>query len=932
MMRPAPAQIPEAYEPLLARVEKPGRYVGGEMNAVAKDPASLRASIALAFPDVYDVGMSYHGFRLLYERVNARAEFAAERVFTPWPDFADALRAAGLPLTTLETYRPLAELEIVGFTLQHELSFTNVLEMLDLAGIPVRAADRTAPFPLVIAGGEGAYSPEPMAEFIDAFVLGDGEEVVLDLLECAAEAREAGVGRAELLETLAGLTGVYVPSLYDVAYAPDDTVRSVTPKVPAAPAEVEPRVFDISLEPGSVRPVVPLIRTIQNRTVVEVRRGCVQGCRFCQAGMITRPVRERPVAQVREIVRESLRNSGDDSVSLLSLSTADYTEIGPLVRGLNAELAPRRVSISLPSLRINAFDVGLAAEVSSVRKSGFTFAPEAGSERLRRVINKPLDEAEFAEVIRAVLRAGWKTLKLYFMIGLPSETDEDLDGIARIIETTLGCAREVGVRGARLNVTLSPFAPKAHTPFQWCGQPTLDELRRRIVYVRGAVRNKAVSFKTPKLEASVLEAVLARGDRRLGAVIEHAWRGGCRFDAWSERFRPDLWKAAFAESDLDPAWYAGRERGDDEVFPWDHLLSGPGKRYLAAQRDLARDGEVTPDCVKHDCSGCAACGVPKEHVLARDAGNEAESDASDGAEAASPDPTPAPRQPPLTDPRSRAGESDPADPTRAARPMHGARRRPLTRGDEAQGYANHPQRQGSSKTPTPQPPQPVMRVRLRFSKSGPLRFVAHLDVAELVHRLMRRCEAPLAYSHGFNPQPRTMPAPPLALGFEGRGEPVDALLLERVRLEDFLRNLRAATTVAGLEWTAAEEVALKVPSIQQTIERYAYELRWRRWGDEAPVLPVERDALEDAIADFMLRETWPIDIIRKGKPQKRDARTFVEACKVLTPSSGYDAALTMTVRSENGTTLSPLRILEAIFDGPPEQGLILRAAREVVEL
>ncbi len=517
--------LPPEYECLLTSVEKPGRYVGGEMNAVVKEPARVRVTIALAFPDLYDVGMSYHGFRLLYEIVNARSDFAAERVYTPWPDYADALRRARLPLTTLETCRPLGSIEVIGFTLQHELGYTNILEMLDLAGIPLLAAERESCFPLVIGGGVEAYAPEPLADFFDAFVLGDGEEVVLEILELVAQARQEKWERGRLLRVLAGISGVYVPSLYQVTYRENGMIQSITPVDKEVPPRVEPRIYDISKTLGTVSPVTPLIRTVQNRTVVEIRRGCVNGCRFCQAGILTRPVRERPIEQVREIVNRSLERTGDDCVTLLSLSTADYSEIVPLVRTLNRDLGKRQVSVSLPSLRISSFDVALAAEISSVRKSSFTFAPEAGSERLRRIINKPLDEVQFLEIIAEVLRAGWKTLKMYFMIGLPGETDEDLDGIVRIVEGALECARRERVRGLTLNVTLSPFVPKAHTPFQWAGQITPAEIQRRLRYVRNSLPQKAVAFKTSPVDSSLLEAVFARGT---GGWGKSCWRLGNR--------------------------------------------------------------------------------------------------------------------------------------------------------------------------------------------------------------------------------------------------------------------------------------------------------------------------------------------------------------------------------------------------------------------
>ncbi|HNY26478.1 MAG TPA: TIGR03960 family B12-binding radical SAM protein [Candidatus Sumerlaeota bacterium] len=864
------SSLPPEYECLLASVEKPGRYVGGEMNAVAKDPARVRATIALAFPDLYDVGMSYHGFRLLYEIVNARADFAAERVYTPWPDYAEALRRAGLPLTTLETYRPLGSVEVIGFTLQHELGYTNILEMLDLAGIPLLASERESCFPLVIGGGAEAYSPEPLADFFDAFVLGDGEEVLLDLLEVVAQAREEGWERGRLLRTLAGIPGIYVPAFYQVAYREDGAVKSITPVDEGTPSCVEPRIYDISQTLGSVSPVTPLIRTVQNRTVVEIRRGCVNGCRFCQAGVLTRPVRERSIEQVREIVNRSLEQTGDDCVTLLSLSTADYSEIVPLVRTLNRDLGKRQVSVSLPSLRISSFDVALAAEISSVRKSSFTFAPEAGSERLRRIINKPLDEAQFLAIISDVLRAGWKTLKMYFMIGLPGETDEDLDGIVRIVQGALECARNQRVRGLTLNVTLSPFVPKAHTPFQWAGQIDLAEIQRRLRYVRNCLPQKAVAFKTSPVDSSILEAVFARGDRRLGKVLLEAWRNGCRFDAWSELFQPQVWWKAFETCGLDPAWYARRERPDDEVFPYAHLNSAAGGAFLEKQRDFSRIERITPDCVREACAGCAACKPPKQHVLASDAV---------GLKEVEPLPESVKRVP----------------------------------------------GKGTSETETP-----VMRVRLRFSKRGALRFISHLDLAEVIHRLVRMSELPVAYSQGFNPQPRISLSPPLPLGIEGQGELADVYLTERVELKTCLQKLCRVTRVAGLEWCGIEEAPMQSDSLQQSIGEYGYEIAWRRMGEAASVLPTDPLELAAAVQRFLASETWPIELLRKGKLQQRDARAFVRGFSLWNPGADFEAGVALSIKSENGVTLSPLLILESLFGRDLEQGVLLRVSRRPI--
>ncbi len=875
--------IPHAYKALLSRVIRPGRYTGGEANCVVKDPESLRASIALAFPDLYDLGMSYHGFRILYERVNNTADFAAERVYTPWTDYADALRESKLPLTSLENFRPLNDFEVIGFTLQHELNYTNVLETLDLGDAPIHSSERVDPFPLVIAGGEGAYSPEAMAAFIDAFVLGDGEEVVMEILELAARAREEEWNRPQLLEALAKIKGVYVPAFYDVEYKPDGTIASVRPNNDTAPECVKPRLYDISKDPGPTRPLTPIIRTVQDRTVVEIRRGCVHGCRFCHAGMINRPVRERPLDQIVETAKAALEHTGDDSLTLLSLSTADYSLIRPLVKRLNTELRDRNISVSLPSLRINSFDVELASEVSAVRKSGFTFAPEAASEALRRRINKPVDEAEFLKIVGQVLESGWRTIKFYFMIGLPGETEDDLDGIVELTRKAMVQAVKRGIRGIKINVSLSPFVPKPHTPFQWEGQISEAEMRHRIHYVRSQMP-RGVDVKTSPVATSRLEAILARGDRKLAAAIESAWRKGCRFDGWRESFQPELWWEAFEECGIDPEFYASRERADDEIFPYDHLLVAPGRKFLEAERDASRRGDITPDCVENPCARCAACNPPKQHVLAKDT-DEAGASGILPAENAPDSSTPGP------------SEFDERTPAQIQEDM-----------------------------------QPVMRARLRFTKYGALAFVSHLDLTEAIHRIVRRSSAPVAYSQGYNPQPRISLTPPLPLGFEGEGELADVLLLERIDLAEWLRQLRAISAPDGLQWTAIEEAPVKSPSLQQTVEYFDYEISWKRSAAKTETtLPLDADVLYEKMQGFMECEEWPIEIMRKGRPQKRDARGFVEECEVIEKEDGW-IGLELRMRSTNGATLNPLLVLEHIFEGKPERGVWLHVVRKAIQL
>lgn len=573
---------------ILSRVSKPARYAGGEWNSVRKDWGRARARLVLAYPDVYEVGMSNFGLSILYDVVNRRSDFLAERVYAPWVDMEAELRREGLPLFSLESRRPLAAFDVVGFSLAYELTFTNLLNMLDLGGIPLLAAERGDQHPLVIAGGTGAYNPEPLADFVDLFVIGDGEEALPELLEVVAEysRREdearPRLDRHALLRRAARLPGVYVPSLYRPAYNADGTLAALAPIAPEAPPVIERRLAR-PLPAPSVRPIVPTLNTVHDRAAIEVMRGCPRGCRFCQAGHTYRPVRLRSREEILQAADDLLASTGYEELSLLSLSTGDYPRVEELVR----ELAARHpdVNLSLPSLRIDSFSVGLAESVQR-RKTSLTFAPEAGTQRLRDVINKQVTEDDLLRAAEAAYGSGWSTVKLYFMIGLPTETDEDVAGIARLARETLNVGRRVAGKRAQLHVSVSTFVPKPHTPFQWCAQNDRETLRRKQDLLRGAA-GRAINLAWHDPHVSLLEAALARGDRRVGATILRARELGCRFDAWSEHFRYDLWQQAARETGVDLDFYGRRERPLDETLPWGHIRSGASPEYLRRQYEAA---------------------------------------------------------------------------------------------------------------------------------------------------------------------------------------------------------------------------------------------------------------------------------------------------------------------------------------------------------
>lgn len=590
-------------EQALLRVARPARYTGHEWNAAVRPWEAASVRLALAFPDVYEIGMSNLGLQILYDLVNRRDDALADRAFAPWPDMEAELRARGLPLSGLESGRPLAQFDIIGFSLQYELNYTNLLNMLDLAGLPLHSRQRTDAHPLIIAGGTGALNPEVLADFVDLFVLGDGEETLPDLLDLYRQARwdrsrPGREGKLAFLRAAAQLEGTYVPEFYRVSYTADGRVEGVEPTLPEAPARPRRRFVRV-LPPPPVRPLVPYLDVVHDRAAIEVQRGCTRGCRFCQAGIIYRPVRERPLGEVLEAVEELLANTGYEELSLVSLSTSDYGEIQPLL----TELARRYpdLNVSLPSLRIDSFSVGLAQAIQR-RKSSFTFAPEAGSQRLRDVINKGVTEENLLAATAAAFSQGWNSIKLYFMIGLPTETMEDVEGIADLAEKVRAQGRQLRGPRAHVGASVATFIPKPHTPFQWVGQETEDTLGPKQARLRQRLRKVDLSWNDP--ETSRLEAILARGDRRLGSALHRAWQLGARFDAWREQLRLDAWTRAMVETGLDPAFYAHRQRDLDEVLPWDHIDVGVSRRFLQREWERARRGELSPDCRSGQCLGC----------------------------------------------------------------------------------------------------------------------------------------------------------------------------------------------------------------------------------------------------------------------------------------------------------------------------------------
>jgi len=595
---------------ILYKVEKPSRYTGGELNEIVKNPSEVDIRFAFCFPDVYEVGMSHLGSRILYHTINARQDTYCERAFTPWPDMEVQLRKNNIPLFTLETKDSLKEFDILGFTLQYEMSFTNILNMLNMSEVTIRASERGEDEPIVMAGGPCAYNPEPLYDIVDFFEIGEGEEMMNDVLDVYKKYKGKGK-KKEFLREISKIQGIYVPSLYDVIYNEDNTIKEFKPKYDDVSKIIKKRIINNYTKvdfPTNI--IVPYSEIVHDRIVLEVFRGCTNGCRFCQAGMLYRPVREKKKEDLVELARELVKNTGYEEISLSSLSTCDYSNIKGLITDLIEEHEDDRVGIALPSIRVDAFSVDLLKDIQKVRKSGLTFAPEAGSQRMRDIINKGLTEDKILEAARDAFEAGWKTLKLYFMVGLPYEELEDCTGIGELAEKIVNEYKAVpkkkgDYKGLRLTVSTSILIPKPFTPFQWAPMARLEDVNEKINAVKGAIKSKCIVYNYHEQKTSIMESVFARGDRRLCDVLIKAFEKGAKFDGWGQYFNYRIWMEAMEECNLDVDFYAYRERGYNEILPWDFIDIGVNRKYLENESEKAKKAELTQNCRK----GCTGCGV-----------------------------------------------------------------------------------------------------------------------------------------------------------------------------------------------------------------------------------------------------------------------------------------------------------------------------------
>lgn len=738
---------------ILPLVQKPGRYIGGELNSVHPDYSRIDLSFALVFPDLYEIGMSHQGLQILYHIINRQPGLVAERCYAPDVDMEAQLRQHKLPLFSLETRRPLAEFDVIGFTLPYELCYTNILTVLDLAGIPFRSEDRGEDFPLIIGGGACAMNPEPVADFFDLIVLGDGEEAVLELIWALRASREQGFSRAETLQCCADIQGVYVPSLFKPRYS-DGQPTAIEPLKKDYPAVTRRIVAELPPVELLTRPLVPIVKPIHDRLGVEIARGCTRSRRFCQAGMTYRPVRERSREQIMKLAEEGVHNSGFDELALLSLSTGDYSDLPGLLLELMDHFAEEHVSVALPSMRVGTLTPEVIEQIKRVRKSGFTVAPEAGTDRLREVINKGITEEDLLTGCRDAFAAGWNVIKFYFMIGLPTETQEDLEAI---IDLAVRAKKEAKGGRTQINVSVSTFVPKPHTPFQWHGQLSIAETKERIDFLKRKLPRKGFQPKWHEPYQSFLEGLFSRGDRRLAPLIEAAWRAGARLDGWSDHFLLERWQEAAKQLGLDLDSYL-RPRNQDEVLPWDHLHCGVGRDFLLAEWQKALEQIYTPDCRNKGCQKCGLCDFKSIQPLIQ-----------------------------------KKKESEPAE--TAAQQSESAR---------------------GSWTRTEPGQQPIFRYRVHYSRVGDGRFLGHLEVLQLVFRGLHRTGLPILFSQGFNPSPKVSFSPALPVGVESHIEYFDIDLSSPVKnLQEAaeLLNISLPDFLAVQEMTAIQ----KKPPVDEII-------------------------------------------------------------------------------------------------------------------
>ncbi len=801
--------------PLLNQVSKPTRYLGNEINSIHKDWSKVSVKVALAFPDVYEVGMSHLGLKILYQILNDLKDVAAERVYAPWFDAEELMRKNTIPLFSLESRSPIKEFDILGFSLQYELGYTNILNMLDLSQIPLLSSSRNNQFPLIIAGGPLAFNPEPLAEFIDLFCIGDGEELIFELIEVYKQNRHKS--KSDLLVALSQINGVYVPSLYQVDYHEDGRIKKFSPKLPSVPEKIRKRLItDLDKAPFPTNQIIPLMNIIHDRASLEIQRGCTQGCRFCHAGMVYRPTRERSVSCLLNQANEVISKTGYEELSLGSLSTTEYSYILNLISCLQAQFGDC-VSLSLPSLRVNQLAPEISSIIAKTKPTGLTLVPEVGTEKMQQVINKKVAIEELATAIENVFHLGWRSVKLYFMIGLPLEDYDDLDGIIDIIYKL----KKLCKGRHNLKISLSSFVPKTHTPFQWTPQLPKEELIARQHYIRDKLPRKGIEFSWHDTNLSFLEAVFAKGDRRLSKVLLKAYELGCKFDGWNEYFDVDKWQKAFDTTKINPAFYANRPKELEEILPWDHIDSGITKDFLWQEYQKALSGQETQDCKQ--TKKCNQCGLEKECL----------------SEISNP-------KSQILNPKSQILNPKSQLPTK-------------------------------------------LRVRIKFTKEGDVKYISHLDLMRVLMRAMKKAKIPIAMTQGFSPHPKFSLSHALAVGISSQAEYADLDLYRPIKLEELISNLNQVFP-EGIKILQASFVAIKTKSLTSLINRLHYKIELK-------------EEVGSKVEDFLAKEEiWIVN----RREEKINIRKFIDQITL------NKQELLVLFKVDNGKTAKIHEFLNAI--------------------
>jgi len=865
---------------ILPLVSRPGRYLGGEVNSVIKSPEKVSVRVALAFPDTYEIGMSHLGLQILYSVLNRQEGVWAERTYAPWTDMEARMRAHGLPLYTLESFTPLCKLDMVGFSLQSELSYTNILNMLDLGEIPIWSSDRGDSDPLVIGGGPCAFNPEPLANFFDAFLIGEGEEAILEIVDVIRATK--GLPREERLKALGEIEGVYVPSLYETMLTPEGMV------IPVGERVTKRLIEDMDRTPYPTDYLVPFVKPIHDRVTMEVFRGCMRGCRFCQAGMIYRPVRERSLETISRTIDQAVRTSGAEEVCLASLASCDYSQAYRLVEQTIETVGPQNISVSLPSLRIDNFSVKMAGLVQSVKKTGLTFAPEAGSLRLRRVINKPVPDETILNTTLEVYASGWDLIKLYFMVGLPTETKEDVRGIAEMACEVLRRGKKVN-RRAQLNVGISTFVPKPHTPFQWEEQIDIRTIEERQRHLSDLMPMQGLHFKWHDARKSFLEGVLARGDRRIGKLIYEAYRMGCKFDGWWDTLHFSRWQEAAGRADVHMEDYL-RARGHDEALPWDHIDCLVQKEFLLHEHRKALQALPTEDCRWGQCQQCGMIGSYKE--LCRDMKKTSYLGAIEEA-----------RRHALNQSGLQLLQAEPVWGKHAGEgdaPAYDAKE------DEPLKHGN-PRRWQSPA---------VQRIRFRMKKSGKLRFLSHLEFMDAVMRAMRRAGILMAFSQGYSPHPRLAFADALPVGIASQAECGDIGLSAGLDPQEFMRRVNRQMP-EGLRILEACEVGLDATSLSKIIGASRYQV-----FVPADIAGMDVDVCQQKMALMLSVDQLLIDRAQKGNTRRINIRPLIYECSIREAPGGLEVEM-LLADSPKGKG-HPGEVLHFLFEwrDPSETALL----------